>query len=254
VPADHFAWKAGRDQVESFIPPPLFEIVRDFCRACGCYLGELVSGLDPLVVSAAILDSDPGVTPIGHEWVSDAVPWYEFSDGRLCFPRGFPPIDVWMNASGLAAHKIAPPVRVRRRSGVRPTPGSCLCGTVRFEVGSLTSVESCHCVDCRKSQGGEFSTNGTADGFRLLEGEPALRAYASSADKQRFFCSRCGVTLFAREAGTGIRVRLASLDADPGVDVEAHIWTSQQVPWQQLPEDAPTFDRHRLRSGSGSQP
>lgn len=233
VNAAIFRWRSGRDVVQSYRPPPPFEIVRDFCRVCGCYVGELVSGLDPLVVSAAIVAGDPGRTPVGHEWVRSAVPWYEFVDGLPCFPEGFPPPDVWRDAAVLEARKVRPPTFARDRPALRPTPGSCLCGAVRYEVGALSSVQSCHCIDCRRSQGGEFSTNGTAADFRLIDGERALSRYASSSGKERYFCSRCGASLFAR-TGSDVRVRLATLDADPGVNVEAHIWTSQRVPWQAL--------------------
>lgn len=242
VPADRFRWLSGRDRAAGWKPPAPFRIVRDFCPDCGCTVGELLSGLDPLIVSAAILDGDPGRAPIGHEWVTSAAPWHRFDDGRPCFAEGFPPASVWRDAEALAAARTDPPAHASDRPGVRPTPGSCLCGGVRFEVDALSEVQICHCLDCRRSQGGERSVNGTAAGFRVIEGEALVRAYASSPGKERCFCGHCGATLFARQ-GARTRVRLASLDADPGVDPEAHIWVSRRVPWQTLPSDVPTFEQ-----------
>ena len=38
--------------------------------------------------------------------------------------------------------------------------GSCLCGSVRYEIAaSLENAEYCHCSMCRKAHGAAFSAN-----------------------------------------------------------------------------------------------
>lgn len=38
--------------------------------------------------------------------------------------------------------------------------GACLCGGVRYEIdGKIGPVGHCHCLTCRKAQGGAFVTN-----------------------------------------------------------------------------------------------
>ncbi|MBN8239139.1 GFA family protein [Marinobacter hydrocarbonoclasticus] len=46
------------------------------------------------------------------------------------------------------------------------------------------------------------------------------------------FCKRCGSHLVAeRPAQPHVIVRVATLDYDPGLKPEAHIWVSHDVPW-----------------------
>ena len=73
--------------------------------------------------------------------------------------------------------------------------GSCLCGTVRYEVdGPFTAMLSCHCSMCRKHHGAPFATYATAAlaGFRWTNGEHALGHYAASPNYSRSFCTTCG--------------------------------------------------------------
>ena len=42
----------------------------------------------------------------------------------------------------------------------RASFGSCLCGSVRYEIAaSLENAEYCHCSMCRKAHGAAFSAN-----------------------------------------------------------------------------------------------
>lgn len=86
----YLRWLSGRELVAAWQPPPPFDAVRSFCRRCGCSLGDLTSDGDPIPVSAAILDGDPGRHPGGHEWVGSMAPWYEIEDALPRFDEGFP--------------------------------------------------------------------------------------------------------------------------------------------------------------------
>lgn len=113
--------------------------------------------------------------------------------------------------------------------------GSCLCGTVSYEMDELAMpIMHCHCDTCRKAQGAAFvPTAGVKrEHFRWLSGEDKLSCYESSPGKNRWFCSRCGSHLMAeRPAMPLVIVRVATLDEDPGTRPQAHIWQEHDKPW-----------------------
>jgi hypothetical protein len=115
--------------------------------------------------------------------------------------------------------------------------GSCLCGTVRYEVDQLDMpIQQCHCRTCRKAHAAPFApTAGVARShFRWLAGGEHLSSFESSPGKQRHFCARCGSHLMAERPGQPhVILRVATLDDDPGLRPAAHIWHSQDVPWLQ---------------------
>ena len=123
--------------------------------------------------------------------------------------------------------------------------GSCLCGTVRYEVDQLDMpIGHCHCVTCRKAHAAAYtSTAGVMrDHFRWTAGEEKLSAYESSPSKLRRFCSVCGTHLLAeRSAQPHVIVRVATLDDDPGTRPAMHIWTSHDAPWLADGKDVPHY-------------
>lgn len=124
--------------------------------------------------------------------------------------------------------------------------GSCLCGTVRYEVdGPMGRVGHCHCTMCRKQHGAAFATYGrvaTAD--LRWTGEEALVRYASSPEVQRWFCGRCGSSLvWARPAHPDtVELALGTLDDDPGVRPELHLFVADKAPWDTITDGLPAFD------------
>lgn len=113
--------------------------------------------------------------------------------------------------------------------------GSCACGVVGYEVDAIdTPIGHCHCRTCRKTHAAAFATTAGVkrEHFRWLKGQDALSAYESSPGKLRYFCSRCGSQLMAERPHLPmVIVRVATLDEDPGVLAEHHIWVSHDVPW-----------------------
>ena len=92
----------------------------------------------------------------------------------------------------------------RRRSMNRFT-GGCLCGSVRIVASGLPyRVGLCHCLDCRKHHGALFHASAVFPEVAVtIDGE--TRDYAG-----RFFCPRCGSSVFSRSADE-IEVNLGSL-------------------------------------------
>lgn len=131
-----------------------------------------------------------------------------------------------------------------------PITGGCLCGAVRFSAAPPTLFCChCHCAWCRKAHGAAFVTwfGVPAAAFSLPSAE-TLRWYASSAESERGFCSRCGSTLFFRSRLAPGEVHVALACADGPIDREptAHIFSEAAVPWVQLGDALPRLDReHR---------
>ena len=62
---------------------------RHFCSRCGSpvFKNFPIPG-DLLTVRAGTLDSDPGIRPSAHIWVSEKAPWHEITDGLPQHPKG----------------------------------------------------------------------------------------------------------------------------------------------------------------------
>ena len=122
--------------------------------------------------------------------------------------------------------------------------GSCYCGAVKYEIhGQLLRFVNCHCPDCRKFTGSAFSSvlAVEAEGFKVTSGQDNLVAYASSPGKHRSFCKTCGCHVFARaEQRPGmVMVRAGSLDDDPQMRPQCHLWTSMKAPWHEITDSIP---------------
>ncbi|HOW97062.1 MAG TPA: GFA family protein [Kiritimatiellia bacterium] len=122
--------------------------------------------------------------------------------------------------------------------------GGCYCGAVRYEVrGRLLLFANCHCPDCRKFTGSAFASVLVTEtqGFEVASGEEQLVPFQSSPGKRRFFCRHCGCHLFSRaEQRPGlVFVRAGSLDDDPPMRPQCHIWTSAKAPWHEISDSLP---------------
>jgi len=124
-----------------------------------------------------------------------------------------------------------------------PVQGGCLCGGVRYEITRpFERAGYCHCSRCRKLTGGLAGLNGRVapEGFRLLAGHERLGSYtpAQSANPV-VFCRTCGSNLGRGRWPDGpvIGVRLGTLDGDPGIRPQYHIFVASRASWEELPED-----------------
>ena len=122
--------------------------------------------------------------------------------------------------------------------------GSCLCGSVRYEVhGSLGRVSHCHCSMCRKAHGAAFATYGRVGSgdFVLVSGADDIASYQSSPEVTRTFCKRCGSALqfITTKRPGSFSVALGTLDDDPGVQASLHIFVGSKAPWFDITDDLP---------------
>jgi hypothetical protein len=122
--------------------------------------------------------------------------------------------------------------------------GSCLCGAVRFAVhGKLGPVAHCHCRSCRKAQGGAFASNAPVRRryFELVAGTGAVAEFESSPGKKRCFCRTCGSPLWSRRDvdPETLRLRLGTLDGDPGRRPLAHVFVGEKALWFEITDELP---------------
>src|SRR3569832_1280773 len=106
--------------------------------------------------------------------------------------------------------------------------GSCLCGTVEYEIDQLDmSISHCHCDTCRKAHSAAYATNVGVmrEHFRWAKGKEKLAAFESSPGKLRHFCSDNNTQHKTKhQTQPQIIVRVATLDEDPGSKPVMHIW------------------------------
>ena len=127
--------------------------------------------------------------------------------------------------------------------------GSCLCGTVRYEIRSgITDIIHCHCSLCRKASGTAYATNGfvNSDKFHLIQGESALTFFELSPGKKRHFCSRCGSPIFSSNSDdqSRIRIRLGSVDSQISEKPISHNFVTSKACWDDLDAQLPRFEAH----------
>ena len=126
--------------------------------------------------------------------------------------------------------------------------GSCLCSGVRYEIdGPVTDMINCHCGMCRKAHGAAFVTIVTTPGanFRWAKGEELVETYKSSAELDRTFCRVCGSSLAVIDPKTAEHyVAAGTLDDDPGIRLESHIFVGSKAPWHEILDDATRFDEY----------
>ena len=124
--------------------------------------------------------------------------------------------------------------------------GSCLCGAIRYELtGPIRSAEYCHCGMCRKAHGTAFSSNGevAAADFRWVAGADLVSAFASSAQRRKCFCRRCGSQLVIRRLDdpSTVAVTLGTVDSDPQVRPNRHVFVDSKAPWYRIQDGLPQF-------------
>lgn len=77
--------------------------------------------------------------------------------------------------------------------------GSCHCSSVRWEFSlPIKTVVKCHCANCRKLQGSDYSTwvIVPSDQFSISDGNENVTTYEPQGVSRKSFCSKCGSPVF----------------------------------------------------------
>jgi hypothetical protein len=126
--------------------------------------------------------------------------------------------------------------------------GRCACNAVQFEFDAEPSfIAICHCLDCKKSSGGEAATFFAvpSDDFTLLRGNPKGFGYVANSGKrlERVFCPECGARLYTRNLesfpGT-VFVTIGSLDNPGSFAPRVEMFVKRRLGWAKA-LDLPQF-------------
>lgn len=123
--------------------------------------------------------------------------------------------------------------------------GGCLCGKVRYEIrGPLHDASHCHCSMCRRQHGAAFATYAQFDpgAFAWTAGEELVRDYAPPTGAGWCFCAECGSTLGGTEGGKIVSITLGTVEGDPGIRPESHIFVGSRAAWVEIHDQLPQYD------------
>src|SRR5262245_54786032 len=124
----------------------------------------------------------------------------------------------------------------------------CACGAIKFEFNTdPTFIAVCHCLDCKKSTGGEAATffGVPEDDFTLISGKPKAFHYIAQSGKglDRNFCLDCGARVFISNLDSFPRtvfVTLGSLDNPQAIEPMLEMFTKRRLAWAK-PLDLPSL-------------
>ncbi|RYV01679.1 aldehyde-activating protein [Shewanella sp. OPT22] len=127
--------------------------------------------------------------------------------------------------------------------------GSCLCGTVKFEVHSeISDIIHCHCSLCQKSTGSAYATNGfvqTAD-FKIIQGRSELQHFELRSGRKRHFCSNCASPIYSSNEAepSRIRIRLGVIDSSISERPISHNFVTSRASWEELDAQLPRYEAY----------
>lgn len=123
--------------------------------------------------------------------------------------------------------------------------GSCLCGSVRFEiVGDPLTLAYCHCSRCRKV-GGMANLTVRAGDFRWTSGSELVVRYEPEPPFEliRCFCGVCGTYLGEPETDPkAFPISAHCLDDDPRLRPVLHEHVLDKGPWYEISDALPQFE------------
>lgn len=125
--------------------------------------------------------------------------------------------------------------------------GECFCGTVQYRIdGELIRARACHCSRCRKAFSGSSSAYAEladAESFSWVGGSENLQRYCSQEEWGLAFCKTCGTTICGTHQDKVHGIALGTVNGDPGVEIEAHIFVGSKAPWDHIGGPAPQFEK-----------
>lgn len=126
--------------------------------------------------------------------------------------------------------------------------GSCLCGSVTYEVnGPFKVFQYCHCSRCRKFTGSAHSANAIVarEQVTWLSGDENIGRYNLPGTKYfaTCFCRVCGSSLpWTEQSGKNIIIPAGTLDSDPGVKPNQSLFWGSRACWYESVDQLPKYD------------
>ena len=139
--------------------------------------------------------------------------------------------------------------------------GSCLCGSVRFEIDrAVGPAEYCHCNRCRKVSGSSALLMIRVDtkDYRFVSGGEFVKSYAAPVlyrppAYRSSFCSKCGSPVpVPVPDGESLEIPAGAFDDDPGIRADKHIFVEFTPAWDELRDGLPAYtlaEIYKLRTG-----
>ncbi len=121
----------------------------------------------------------------------------------------------------------------------------CACADCSLTVsGDPRYCAICHCANCRRRTGSAFGMSAYFSKAQLIQTTGPLTRYAfhhpaQDHDQERFFCARCGTTLYWLISTQPDLIGIAGgCFTDPPLDAPQRSHShSQKLPWVLLPAD-----------------
>ncbi|RUO51045.1 aldehyde-activating protein [Pseudidiomarina aquimaris] len=124
--------------------------------------------------------------------------------------------------------------------------GSCLCGTVRFEIkGEFDSFFLCHCKHCQKDTGSAHAANLFSQSAKLnwQAGQEAVTSFTLPQSRHsKSFCKHCGSALPNTQNEALLVVPAGCLDTEVKVKPTGHLFTSSRATWEAKLSNAPEYE------------
>ena len=125
--------------------------------------------------------------------------------------------------------------------------GRCECGAVRYRVADEFRYSlNCHCSNCRAGTGTAFKSFAGIEREKLevTQGAAALLVWGDDKDNHTR-CAACGGFLFSVvRDGAYVHVALGSLEDEPSIRPEAHIFVGSKAPWYEITDDLPQHEEY----------
>ena len=123
--------------------------------------------------------------------------------------------------------------------------GSCLCGSVTFEVeGELHGPDACHCSKCRKHSGHYFVSTDVPRSAVTIRGEDNVTWYQSSEKARRGFCRQCGSSLFWDPLFRDwIGIAMGAFDSPTRTHVAVHVYVAEKGDYYDICDGVEQFDQ-----------
>lgn len=122
--------------------------------------------------------------------------------------------------------------------------GSCLCGSIKFEINSDSlNMYQCHCEQCRKQTGTASSCGSIVpeEKFTWVYGKSKIRKWEKESGFTSHFCSDCGSSVpnkFREQPYYWIPVGLI----DKGkIHTVANLFISEKPDWSNLKSETNHF-------------
>ena len=126
--------------------------------------------------------------------------------------------------------------------------GSCMCGTVKYEVtGEPFWVGHCHCRDCRRRTGAPIVTYAGFSSSQVKFLGDERQIYHSSPGVKRGFCGKCGTPLTYEgqsnnpELGEIYEFHIGTLDEPDAFKPTSHLFYPERISWMEVQDDLPRF-------------